>query len=171
MLSRGWQVLEDCLDQLITVSVADDAGRDGRAVHHAIELRDVVLSLWRVTLVNDQQFGLVDRTEPVGDDLIERHRTVFAIDDEQDQVRAVDPDLDLPLDVFREIVAVDDADAAGIDQLEVAVPFVHQIRNAVASYTRRRVHDGDELVCEPIENRTLADIRPANDGHLWDGHG
>ena len=79
------------------------------------------------------------------------------------------------LDVLGEVVAVDHADAAGVDQLEEpgigVVADLDQGADPVAGHARHVVDDGDPASGEPVEQRRLADVRPADDDDLGEGHG
>ena len=90
-------------------------------------------------------------------------QAVLDVDDEEDEVRGDDRGVDLLLDVVREVVAVDDADAARVDELERPAFVLHDRRHAVARHARRRVDDRDPLAAERVEQRRLADVRPADD--------
>ncbi len=92
------------------------------------------------------------------------------VDDEHDQFRLVDADLDLPVDVGREIVLVDDPDPPGIDEFEVAVRRVQHVGHAVARHTGGRFDDRDTLVRQPIHQRTFADIGATDDDDFGNRH-
>ena len=63
-----------------------------------------------------------------------------------------------------EVVHVLDAHAAGVDQLEEAVADLDERGDAVARDAGRRIDDGDAPAGQPVEQRRLADIGPADDG-------
>ena len=78
---------------------------------------------------------------------------------------------DLLLDVLGEVVDVLDAHAAGIDDLEVSLVLVQQIRQAIARHAGRGIDDRQPLSGKPIEQARFADVRAADDDNLRDGHG
>src|SRR5262249_9202913 len=94
-----------------------------------------------------------------------------AIDDVQDDVGLVDGDLDLPLDVVAEVVGVDDADAAGIDELKVPVTGLQDGGDAVARDPGGGIDDGDAPAGQPVEQRGLPHVGPADDGDDGERHG
>ena len=64
---------------------------------------------------------LLDDSQSVRDILVERRDPVADIDEEHDDRGRLDRDLNLPFDIGREVVDIDDADAAGVDQFEEPV--------------------------------------------------
>ena len=125
--------------------------------------RPVRPSFVGVGLVGDADDRLVERAQPLGDLLVERHDAVADVDDEEDDGGRVDGELDLPLDVGGEVVDVHDAHAAGVDQFEEAVAGLDDGGDAVAGDAGGRIDDGDAPAGEPVEQRRLADVRPADD--------
>ena len=63
----------------------------------------------------------------------------------------------------RQVGAVDDPDSARVDDVERAAFVLHDRRHAVARHARRRVDDRDPLAAQRVEQRRLADVRPADD--------
>ena len=82
----------------------------------------------------------------------------------------IDRQVDLVLDVPREVVHVGDAHAAGVDQLEEAVVVAHQVRDAVARDARLVVDDGNAHAGEPVKHAAFADVGPADDDDLRNAH-
>ncbi len=128
--------------------------------------------------------------EHARDLLVLRGDAVLAVDREEDEVGAADGLGDLPLDVrgqVREVVpgvvvlgvlGRVDAEAAGINQLDGLVGLVAvgrgqlgDERDAVARHARRRIDDRDTVLRDHVEQRTLADVGPADDGDAGEGHG
>ena len=66
-------------------------------------------------------------------------------------------------DVVAELVGIDDAVAAGVDQLEVPVVPADERADAVARNARRRLDDADHLAGQRVQQTALAHIRPTND--------
>ena len=75
--------------------------------------------------------------------------------------------LDLPLDVGGEVVRVHDAHAAGVDELEEPSAGLDEGGDAVAGDAGGRIDDADAPAGEPVEQRRLADVRPADDRDDW----
>ena len=168
---------EHLLDQLGEgVPVAILMGRDGDrlAAPELVELAPPVVHLRGVGLVHDQDDRRVDVAEPLRDLLVEGHHAVADIDDEEDQVGLGQRRLDLTVDVVGQVVAIDHADAAGIDQLEVAgvllVADVPQGPHPIARDPRHVIDDGDPTAGEPVEQRRLADVGPSHDHDFGNGH-
>ena len=123
-----------------------------------------------VGLVGDQDDRHVHRAQPAGDVLVERQHAFAGVDDEQNHRGRIDRQIDLVLDVPREVVHVGDAHAAGVDQLEEAVVVAHQVRDAVARDARLVVDDGNAHAGEPVQHAALADVGPADDDDLRNAH-
>jgi hypothetical protein len=64
--------------------------------------------------------------------------------------------------MLAELVGIDDAIAAGVDQLEVMVILPDERADAVARYARRRLNDADHLAGQGVQQAALAHIRPTN---------
>ena len=134
------------------------------------ELRRLGLVARVVDLVGDHDDGLAERPQAVRDNLIERGPAGEGVDDEQDDVGAPEGTADLLLDVGLEVVVVDDADAAGVDELEVVLVVLDDHGDAVARDAGSRVDDADPLAGEDVQQRALADVRAANDGDNGQRH-
>ena len=124
----------------------------------------------RIGLVHDKDNRRVHVAQPLRDFQVERHQLLADVDDEEDQVGLEDGRLDLLLDVLGQVVAVDHADPAGVEQLEetrvVLVANLNERADAVSSNTGDIVDDRDPTTCQPVEQRRLPDIRPADNHHL-----
>ena len=167
---RRRQDVHNRFQQLVLVAVPLHAGRDQRAVGEAVEDGDFIIQLRRIALVDDDQLWFLDPSQALRNPLIQRRHARRAFHDEHDHVGFVEGDLDLAVDVLGEIVPIHDADAAGIDQFEEPVADVHEIRDAIPCDAGHGVDDRDAFVSEPIQQRTLADVRPADNRHAGNGH-
>src|SRR5580704_16121307 len=78
---------------------------------------------------------------------------------------------DLLLDVGGEVVDIQVAHAAGIDQLKPARADLHSRGNAVARDAGRGVDDGDAPSGKPVEQGGFTNVGTADDGNLRDRHG
>ena len=95
---------------------------------------------------------------------------VAGIDDEQDDVgRSIAASI-CSSTCLRQVVAVLDADAAGIDQLEEPAVVLHQVRDAVARHAGLVIDDRNPPPGQPIEQARLAHVRAADDDNLRNGH-
>ena len=61
-----------------------------------------------------------------------------------------------------ELVGIDDAVAAGVDQLEIVIVLPDERADAVARDARRRLDDADHLAGQSVQQTALAHIRPTN---------
>ncbi len=80
-----------------------------------VELGGLRLDRRRVALVGDHDDRLVDVPQPDRHRVVEWGDAAAAVHNKEDDVRLLDGDLDLVLDLGREVVAVLDAHAAGVD--------------------------------------------------------
>ena len=63
------------------------------------------------------------------------------------------------------------ADAARVDQFEIAIAHRHQISDSIPGHARHIVDNGKSSLGKPIQDTGLAHIRPADDDNLWNAHG
>ena len=108
--------------------------------------------------------------QPPADLLVQRHQPGPDVHDEQDDVRLFDADGDLPFDLGRQVVGILDADAAGVDQLEIPALGLDERGNAVPGDPGGRVDDADPPPGQAVEQRRFADVRPADNGDERDSH-
>ncbi len=120
----GGQLLGDHLEELAAVAVLLRRDIDRRAAAELVEFLGEVFEMRFVGLVDDEDDRPVDVAETLGDLLVERHEPLAAIDHEEDEVGLLHRGLDLLLDVVGQVVAIDHADAAGIDQLDETAPLL-----------------------------------------------
>ena len=71
---------------------------------------------------------------------------------------------DLVVDVFGELVGVDEAVAAGVDELDPVVVDLQRHGDAVAGDAGHVLDDADALAGQRVEEAALADVGPADDG-------
>ena len=176
-LSRiaGGKHLVDHLEQLLLVAVLVNRDRDRLAAAELVKLGASMVELGDVGLVHHQDDRGLQVAQPRGDLDIQRHHLVADIDDEEDQVGLVHRRVDLALDVLAQIVAVDHADPAGIEELDepriVVLAQLHERADAIAGHARHRVDDRDLSPRQPVKQRRLADVGPAHDHDLREWHG
>ena len=135
------------------------------------ELADVGLVFGAVHFVGYDEHRLIRLPQQFRDALVQRRQAGLHIDHKQDEVGARDREADLLLDIGLEVIGVDDADPAGIHQLEIARWRVGIGRGcqldrdayAVAGDSGARIDDADPLAREHVEQRAFADVRPADD--------
>ena len=123
-----------------------------------------------VGLVGDQDRRAIDRAQATNDLVIEGEQAGAGIDDEQDDRGRLDGGLDLRIDVRRQIVDVDDADSARVDDVEVAISLIEQEAHPIAGHAGMIVDDGQPLVGQPVEDAAFADVRSADDHDLGETH-
>ena len=118
-VAGGPQVLGDVIEKVLASPQLFRADRDRIAEPEGLELVHVRLVLLRVDLVdnNDERDLLRSRPQPLRDDPVERRDALANVGDEQDEIRPAQREVDLLLDVVAEVIAVDDADTAGVDDL------------------------------------------------------
>ena len=118
LVVAGGEHLLDQLEQRLAVAVLLGGDGDRLAPAELVELAAPLVDLGIVGLVHDQDDRRLEVAQPLGDLLVERHQLVADVHDEEDQAGLVHGRVDLPVDVLAEVVAIDHADAAGVDQLE-----------------------------------------------------
>jgi hypothetical protein len=118
-------------------------------------------------LVHGEHNRRRDAAQATRDLLVERREPVAHVDHEHDEVRKADGGRDLALDLLAEVVAVDDADAAGVDDLDPALACgaveLGGERDTVARDARRRLDDRDARAAHAVRERRLADIGAPDD--------
>src|SRR5439155_11952256 len=105
-----------------------------RAAAQPAKLLRFDLQLRPIAFVRYQQDRPGDGAQPPTHFLGERHSAAANVHDKQDDIGLIDRVLDLPIYVGGELVAVFNADAAGIDQIEIAIADLNRGGNAVASH-------------------------------------
>ncbi len=84
---------------------------------------------------------------------VQRHQSVLHVDHEDDHIRSGERDRYLAIDVLLEVVAVDDADAAGIDNLHRDILVKDDGADPVARDPRRRFDDRYTLERQTVQQR------------------
>jgi hypothetical protein len=150
----------------IHAQTAIDAALELKRQHRFVagDVDRIDVEVFDVAFVGDEDDWLVHAAQPLGHFVIERHPARADIDDEHDDARFLDGPIDLPLDVLGQVVAVFDAHAAGINQLNVAIAQWQGNGNAVTRHARGRVDDGNPLADNAVEKAALADVRASDDG-------
>src|SRR5262249_23510981 len=108
--------------------------------------------------------------QALGNLFIQRHQAVPPIDDEEDDVRLLHRQTNLPFDVFGEIVHVFDADAAGVSQFDLPAVEIDNGGNAIARHPGGGIDNGDTGTGKPVKQRGLAHIGSSNDGDNRNSH-
>ncbi len=130
-----------------------------------VELRALELALLVVGLVDGHEHRELARGAAARPPPVRRRQAGRGIDDEQDDVGLGDREARLLLDPRLDRVARVDLEAAGVDDHEPpAVP----LGVAVQPVTRRPGAVLDDRRARPddaVEQRGLADVGPAHDGH------
>ena len=124
-----------------------------------------------IRLIGDAQDGRLGVSQPFGHLLVQRQNPLAGIDHEQNRRRGVNRNLDLLLDMVRQIVRILDAHPAGIDQLHVPVADFHQMGHPVSGDAGGGVDDRQSPTGKPVKQARLADVGTADNHDLGDGHG
>ena len=172
--SPAGQHLLDQLEQCLAIAILLGGDRNRLASTELVEFSAPLVDLGIVGLVHHQDDRRLEVTQPLGDLLVQGHQLVADVHDEEDQAGLVHGRVDLPVDVLAQIVAVDHADAAGVDQLEepriLVVADLRQRPDPVAGDPGQVIDDGDPPPRQPVEQRRLADVRSAHDHDLGESH-
>jgi len=112
----------------------------------------------------------VNLPQPLGNQFVERGRSRLPVDDEQNQGGLINGELDLTVDIFTQVVRVDDADSPGVDELKVSVLVMQQILDPVPGDAGGRIDDRHEFSGLPVHDRTFPDIRASDDCNFRNGH-
>jgi len=120
-----------------------------------------------VDFVGEDLDNLRTAAEEFGGSAVEGIGTFAGVDDEEDEVRLVDGETDLLLDVFAEVVAVDDAVAAGVDQFKVETVNVTDVDDAIAGHAGSRFNNALAASGERVEETALSDVGATYDSDDW----
>jgi hypothetical protein len=147
------------------IAIPAVVGRDGHrlAVPQRVKVVDADIEFRVIGFVGDKQHRLADGPQSLGDGLIERHDAIADIDDKQHDGRFLDRESDLPFDIVRQVVVVDDAHPAGVAEFEPASVGFDGRADAVPGDSRRGIDNADPPSGEPIEQGRFADVRPTDD--------
>jgi hypothetical protein len=133
------------------------------AVPEPVELARLLGELLGVGLVRDQHHRLVDLPQPDRDVLVQRRNPLAHVHHEHDHRGGLERELNLPLHVGAQVVDVDDPDAARVHDFPRPAAVLDHGGHAVAGDAGGGVDDADPPPGEPVEQRRLADVRPADD--------
>ena len=139
------QFLADAVHQLGTVDQALRRDTDRLAEAELDEFAGLRNLLRAVGLIGDQDDIQIVFADELGDLGIQRHHALADIDHKNDHIGRRHGLKNLVLDMLFQRVAIDDAVAAGIDQLKIAVVPVDDRRNAVARHPGGRIDNTDHL--------------------------
>src|SRR5208337_4072301 len=106
-------------------------------------------------------------SSPLGNFLVEWHQLVADVHHEEDQAGLVHCRINLPVHLLAQIVTVNHADAAGIDQLQepriLIVAELDECSHSIAGDARQVIDDCDPSPRQPVQKRRLADIGSTHD--------
>ena len=150
--SAAGKHLLDHLEQSLAIPVLLAGDRNRLAAAKLVEFSAPLIDLGVIGLVHDQDDRRLQVPQPLGHFLVERHQLVADVHHEENQAGLVHCRIDLPVHVLAQIVAVDHADSAGVDQLEetwvLVVAELGECPHPVAGNARL--------------SSTIAILRPAN---------
>src|SRR5262249_47228196 len=69
------------------------------------------------------------------------------------------------------VVAILDAHAASVHQLEVPITGLDERGETITGHPRRGINDGDLAAGQPVEERRLANVGTTDNGNHRNGHG
>ncbi len=122
----------------------------------------------RVHLVGGDQNGFAAAAQAAGNFAVERHDAFLHVDDQHDDIRRFDGQFHLFErgldDDVAGFFAAQQTDAAGVHEREGVPAPLGLGGDAVARDAGLVMHDGDAPSDDAIEQRGLADIRPADNG-------
>ena len=134
-----------------------------------VELRRGRLVFRVLDLVRHEQHRPPQLAQARADLLVERHQSLLRVHQEEHHVGALEGAVDLRLDLGGQVVRR--ADAAGVPELEQALVVLDDGADPVARDAGGRVHDGDALPRQAVQERRLADVRPPDDDDRRDRAG
>ena len=120
-------------------------------------------------LVGGEDHRPLIAAQDAGEDLVARGDALAGVDQEQHHVRFLDGQFGLGAHARFQAVVVDVLEAGRVDQDQVEVAQAAAGEAAVAGDAGPVVDDGELLAGQPVEQRGLADVRPADDGE-FEGH-
>ena len=162
-------VLADGGQKLVEIADVERGDADGRAKPQAGEVAEGRVGLGAVGLVGNEQGLDPPAAEQGGDLLIPAGQTGLAVHQQQDQIRLRHRQFDLVLDVFGQLVGVNEPISSGVHEFDKSAIDVKRIRHAVARDAGQVLDDADASAGEGVEQAALSDVGPADDGD--DGHG
>jgi hypothetical protein len=161
---RDRQALGDDLEQPIDAAAVRRRDRERLAQAHPVELVDQLVALGVVDLVDREHDRLAGRAQPGRDLEVERREPERPVDDEDEEVGLADRALGLAVDAGADHVARRDRiEPAGVDHAQRAAEVVDVAVAAVAGQARRVVDERGPAADEPVEQRRLADVGPADE--------
>jgi len=117
-------------------------------------------------LVGGQDHRPLMAAQDAGEDLVAGCHALPGVDQEQHDIGFLDRQLGLGAHARLQAVVVDILEAGGVDQGQVQVAQTAAGEAPVAGHAGPVVNDGELLARQPVEQRGLADVRPADDGEF-----
>ncbi len=139
--------------------------RDRIAQSQRVRLGQALLAGAALAFVGDHDHLVGALAQPAREALVERHDARPRIDQEQHGVGAVDRPLGEAAHARLQRLAARRLPARRIEQREGEVAELRRRLAHVTGHARRVVDDGAALADQAVEQRRLADIGPADDGH------
>ncbi len=173
ILAAGQHLL-DHLEQSLAIPVLLARDRNRLAATEFVKFSAPLIDLGVIGLVHDQDDRRLEIPQPLGNFLVQWHQLFADVHHEEDQAGLVQGRIDLPVHILAQIVAVNHADAAGVDQLEepriLVVAELDECTHPVAGDARQSINDRDPSPRQPVQKRRLADIGPTHDHDLGQSH-
>ncbi len=166
---REVDIFFDGDEELVEVSLVEGGDTDGGAESEAGEIAEGDVGVGAVGFVGDEEGFDAAFAEHGSDFFVATGEAVLAIDDEEDEGGLGHGDFDLLLDVFSELVGVDEAVATGVDEVDEAAVDFEGEGDAVAGDAGHVFDDADAFLGEGVEEGALTDVGSADDGD--DGEG
>ena len=120
----------------------------------------------RLGLVGDEDHRLAGLAHHLGEGAVVGQDAGLGVDQEEDQVGFMNGYLGLREHAAGQRGGGSILEAGGVDDVELQVVELRRMDAAVAGDTRRVVDQGQPASGEPVEQRGLADVGPADDGYL-----
>ena len=158
------ELLDDLVEQVARAVPVQARDRYRVSEAELVELEYERLVARIVDLVREHEYRLVRLAEDLRDLLVARRHARARVDDEEDEIRLVDPVARLRGDRLRQRRLVGDVDAARVEEHEaLANPFADDLL-PVARHAGGLVDDGVARLGQTVDERRLADVREADDG-------
>ena len=164
-----WQEPDGSFDQRLDAQAMNGAYRKNLAETERGEFRRLGFNAWSIDFIDGDQDGLAAAAQTLGGLAIERHDTFLHTDDQNDDLGRFDGEFHLfegRLDdhVIRFFTA-QQSNPTGVHQCERAAAPFGLGADPVAGDAGLVVNDGDAASDNPVKQRRLSDVWPANNGN------